>query len=500
MPDYKPDLEPYVAMSPFKAWCQKVIPGVYDGSISVYEMLCKLTAYINQIIDNMNGQQTDITNLLNAYNQLQEYVNTYFDSLDVQDEINNKLDEMVKNGEFILLFDNYIPYVTPQMFGAKGDGVTDDTESFIKAFNNKVVVIPTGTYLISKNLTFGGTLVGADQTGTIIAFKGLAEESYAITITENFTSLNNITFIGEYDPECLTNGQFNGIKCESVWNLNFTGVQVRKFKNSMYMNSSWNNMFDRCTFSRSDVAILGDSEINNVLLLGCFVKYNNVGFRKKDGTNVVLDGSDFSYNDIGYVQEGIGITSVFNCYFEDNLTSLKQVYGLKPTDMMVINGCSFYCGTRENEIIINILNGDCRIKECYFKVIGDYTPMLTNRRIIITDCKITGAINLSVARSVQTTPVFHYEDTKTYISLNVDGSATLSITGIREQTSHTLFIIPEPFVPNGDYVAYATFKTVDGDSIDIEFTINSAGEVIIDKLPTKLYARGNLTLKYMTKL
>lgn len=101
--NYSPGLEPYVSVSPFKAWCQRVIPAVYDGSISVYEMLCKLTAYINQIIDNMDGQQTDITNLLNAYKQLQEYVNTYFDDLDVQDEINNKLDTMASSGELTAL-------------------------------------------------------------------------------------------------------------------------------------------------------------------------------------------------------------------------------------------------------------------------------------------------------------------------------------------------------------------------------------------------------------
>lgn len=98
MANYTPDLEPYVTMSPFKAWCQKVVPGVYDGSISTYEMLCKLTEYVNTIIKNMDGQQTDISNLLNAYNQLQEYVNTYFNNLDVQTEIDNKLDEMASDG------------------------------------------------------------------------------------------------------------------------------------------------------------------------------------------------------------------------------------------------------------------------------------------------------------------------------------------------------------------------------------------------------------------
>jgi hypothetical protein len=45
-------------------------------------------------------------------------------------------------------------YVTPQMFGAKGDGITDDTQAVQQAFNsvgeNGCVVIPQGLYLVSS--------------------------------------------------------------------------------------------------------------------------------------------------------------------------------------------------------------------------------------------------------------------------------------------------------------------------------------------------------------
>ena len=35
-----------------------------------------------------------------AYNELQNWVNDYFDNLDVQDEIDHKIDEMVEDGTF----------------------------------------------------------------------------------------------------------------------------------------------------------------------------------------------------------------------------------------------------------------------------------------------------------------------------------------------------------------------------------------------------------------
>lgn len=38
-------------LSPFSFWCQKVLPLVYDESLSYYEVLCKAGAYINQLIE-----------------------------------------------------------------------------------------------------------------------------------------------------------------------------------------------------------------------------------------------------------------------------------------------------------------------------------------------------------------------------------------------------------------------------------------------------------------
>ena len=35
-------------------WCQKVLPLVYDDSLSYYELLCKVVRYLNSVIDNIN--------------------------------------------------------------------------------------------------------------------------------------------------------------------------------------------------------------------------------------------------------------------------------------------------------------------------------------------------------------------------------------------------------------------------------------------------------------
>lgn len=45
----------------FKFWCYKVLPLVYDDSLSYYEVLCKVVDYINDLIeqDKVFGEELD---------------------------------------------------------------------------------------------------------------------------------------------------------------------------------------------------------------------------------------------------------------------------------------------------------------------------------------------------------------------------------------------------------------------------------------------------------
>lgn len=49
----------------FKFWCQKVLPLVYDDSLSYYEVLCKVVTKVNEVIDNENAQN-ELLNELNS--------------------------------------------------------------------------------------------------------------------------------------------------------------------------------------------------------------------------------------------------------------------------------------------------------------------------------------------------------------------------------------------------------------------------------------------------
>lgn len=113
--NFTPELGDYKTLQPFRYWCQKVLPLIYDDSLSYYELLCKVVDYLNKTMEDVETLNTDVNALHTAYENLQNYVNSYFDTLDVQEEINNKLDDLVRDGTLTKLISTYIdPLINEQ--------------------------------------------------------------------------------------------------------------------------------------------------------------------------------------------------------------------------------------------------------------------------------------------------------------------------------------------------------------------------------------------------
>lgn len=83
----------YTPIPSFKFWCQKVLPLVYDDSLSYYEVLCKLTEYINLIIDNQDYFKSQLDEFGITIEQLQKDVNYLWGEL-----------EKVKNGDYTSMY------------------------------------------------------------------------------------------------------------------------------------------------------------------------------------------------------------------------------------------------------------------------------------------------------------------------------------------------------------------------------------------------------------
>ena len=98
-------------LAPFTRLCMTIgnLPSSYFESMSYYEQLIWFTKYLQeQVIPAVNQNAAAVTELQQYYLELQDYVNHYFDNLDVQEEINNKLNEMVESGELRSLINDEI--------------------------------------------------------------------------------------------------------------------------------------------------------------------------------------------------------------------------------------------------------------------------------------------------------------------------------------------------------------------------------------------------------
>lgn len=61
----------------FRMWCQKVLPLVYDDSLSYYEVLCKIVTYLNNVIECTKGVIEDVEGLRNDLATVQNWINNF---------------------------------------------------------------------------------------------------------------------------------------------------------------------------------------------------------------------------------------------------------------------------------------------------------------------------------------------------------------------------------------------------------------------------------------
>lgn len=86
-----------------------MIPSSYKVSLTYEEQIIAIGHYLEEtVIPALNNNAEAVAELQSLFVQLKNYVENYFDNLDVQEEINNKLDEMVQDGTLSNLISNIL--------------------------------------------------------------------------------------------------------------------------------------------------------------------------------------------------------------------------------------------------------------------------------------------------------------------------------------------------------------------------------------------------------
>ena len=162
-----------VFMPPFKSWLASNIPAVYDNTMTYYEELCALIKYLEtQVVPALNHNAAAVTTISKALEQLKQYVDHYFENLDVQEEINNKLDQMAESGALTEIIAQFLGLGALVVFDTEGEMIA--SEQLIKG--SKVQTLGK----VNKNDGYGAYYT-IDESGDIELDNGL----YA-TLVPNF--------------------------------------------------------------------------------------------------------------------------------------------------------------------------------------------------------------------------------------------------------------------------------------------------------------------------
>lgn len=177
-----PDLEPTTQLSAFKFFALTNFPYIEQtfDTLTNYELMCKIAEELNKFIQNNNATNQNVINLYNAFVSLQKYVNDYFDDLNVQNEVNNKLDEMASDGTLTTIIN---------------ENIFNELNTDLENLTNKVgdETLPNPDSSISQNINLLNTKIGTETLPN-------PEESVIANINDlndDINSVKNALFLGD---------------------------------------------------------------------------------------------------------------------------------------------------------------------------------------------------------------------------------------------------------------------------------------------------------------
>lgn len=252
---------------------------------------------INQIkiaIKEWAEMQKEFTDLNSAFEDLKLYVNNYFDNLDVQDEINNKLDSMYESGELTAIIDNLF--------------------SDVISFSKNKVSGETDSQTLQKclNIALENQKNGVNSVVTIDA---------NITLTEPLVFNNHY----DYSANIIIEGRNNSV-------IN-TQSPTSIFGNE---NNNYNIILSKLTFrALNDVELIRDYNVSNSLIEKCiFIGYKHVLYAPNFTQALTFKNCKF-----------------FNC--NGACLYYGGAYYLRVTDCFFYNITDDYCIKQDNDISTN---------------------------------------------------------------------------------------------------------------------------------------------------
>lgn len=200
----------------FRFWCQKVLPLVYDDSLSYYELLCKVVEYLNNTIQAVNENTEDVAQMrldINAFKtainakvlELETYMRDYFSNLDVQEEINNKLDTMAADGTLTTIIAPFVRDLTVEFDDRINEA--QETADLANTRISNIIDLPQGSTTLDAevaDIRVGANGITYASAGDAVRGQvsdlssSLLLDRHKATRLEAETDFDDITTVGNY--------------------------------------------------------------------------------------------------------------------------------------------------------------------------------------------------------------------------------------------------------------------------------------------------------------
>ena len=296
-------------LSTVRGWCYKILPLVYDDSISYYETLAKVTETLNDLVKNNNIIPEYMMKLI------LEYINSGAIGTIVQ--------------EILATYILNVKYPPDGITPAKGDGSTDDHDAiqgcidYAKEQGGGAIYFPVGTYFTSPlKLPSNVSLYGFDRYKSKIMLKPYDKNEYLLNIVGSNHQIANLGFDGNADNQ--TQEVPSILIDTSPSNLLLTNLIIQNASTAMEIEGvGVHSQFSDIIFSdyrkRALIAYNGSGvQMDNIMFSSSFINVTDC-INIRGGNGYVINAI---YNNITpFLSKIVKLKSCINCNIDIDCTS-----------------------------------------------------------------------------------------------------------------------------------------------------------------------------------